>query len=231
MVHRIEEALVLRAIDFGESDRIVHLLTPQSGRINAIAKGAKRSVRRFPGTLDLFNHLRVQIARRRAATLARLEHTPEGGARGEAGPVFEFGRAALEAIESRTPDERLRIFIELRALDALGLRPELRRCTRCGEPVASDPPAGFHVSDGGPVCGRCRAPAEVLLPVHLGTLRALEQGLRFDLDRLDRLTLGREALAQAREILARFQRFHLGIELRSERFLNEILRSPPVRTA
>ena len=261
MAHRIEEALVLRATDFGESDRIVHLLTPESGRIDAIAKGAKRSVRRFPGTLDLFNHLRVQIARRRSATLARLEHStllasfpglrshparfalgcyvvelldrlaPEGGARGEARPIFEFGRAALETVESRTPDERLRIFIELRALDALGLRPELRRCTRCGEPVAGDPPAGFHVSDGGPVCGRCRAPSEVLLPVHLGTLRALEQGLRFDLDRLDRLMLDREALAQARELLGRFQRFHLGIELRSERFLNEILRSPAARPA
>jgi len=67
------EALVLRSVDFGESDRIVHLLVPDSGRLTAIAKGARRSVRRFPGTLDLFNHLRVQVERRRTAGLARLE--------------------------------------------------------------------------------------------------------------------------------------------------------------
>jgi hypothetical protein len=140
MVHRIEEALVLRAIDFGESDRIVHLLTPQSGRINAIAKGAKRSVRRFPGTLDLFNHLRVQIARRRAATLARLEHTalltcfpglrshparfalgcyvvelldrlaPEGSARGEAEPATRSA-SGRSCATARAAASRLRAIL------------------------------------------------------------------------------------------------------------------------
>lgn len=255
------EALVLRAIDFGESDRIVHLLTPDAGRLTAIAKGAKRSLRRFPGTLDLFNRLRVQIARRRATAMARLEHTallasypglrehparfalgcyvielldrhaPEGAPPGESRPLFEFACAALRAVESRTPDERLRIFVELRALDALGFRPELRRCTRCGEDLVGDGAVGFHVSDGGPVCGRCGSRFEELLPVHLGTLRALEQGLRFDLAHLHRLGLGGEALAEARELLRRFQRFHLGIELRSERFLNEILESQRLRSA
>ena len=42
------EALILRAVDFGESDRILHLLVPDMGRLTAIAKGARRSVRRFP---------------------------------------------------------------------------------------------------------------------------------------------------------------------------------------
>ena len=62
MANRTTEALVLRAVAFGESDLIVHLLVPDAGRLTAIAKGARRSVRRFPGTLDLFNHLRVQLA-------------------------------------------------------------------------------------------------------------------------------------------------------------------------
>ena len=38
------EALILRVVDFGESDRIVHLLVPDSGRLPAIAKGARRSL-------------------------------------------------------------------------------------------------------------------------------------------------------------------------------------------
>ncbi|MEE8509120.1 MAG: DNA repair protein RecO, partial [Myxococcota bacterium] len=67
------EALILRSVDFGESDRILHLLVPDAGRLTAIAKGARRSVRRFPGTLDFFNHLRVQIRRRRSGAMALLE--------------------------------------------------------------------------------------------------------------------------------------------------------------
>ena len=68
------EALVLRAVDFGESDRILHLLVPDGGRLTAIAKGARRSVKRFAGGLDLFQQLRVQLDRRRRAGMARLDH-------------------------------------------------------------------------------------------------------------------------------------------------------------
>ena len=67
------EGLLLRMVDFGESDRIVHLLTPESGRLTAMAKGARRSVKRFPGTLDLFNHLRVQLFRSRPGRMEYLQ--------------------------------------------------------------------------------------------------------------------------------------------------------------
>jgi recombinational DNA repair protein (RecF pathway) len=59
--------------------------------------------------------------------------------------------------------------------------------------------------------------------VHPGTLRALDQGLRLPFDRLDRLALGREPAAEARALLSRFLRFHVGLELRSEPFLDATL--------
>jgi DNA repair protein RecO (recombination protein O) len=253
-------AIVLRVVDFGESDRVVHLLSPDLGRTAAIAKGARRSRKRFPGTLDLFNLLRVQIERRPgAAPLARLEQAvlveafaglrsastrfalasylielldrlaPEGGPAADLAALFGFAERALRAIETRRPDRRLRVLLELRALEALGLRPELERCVRCGRTVG-DPPAGaglagFHVAEGGPLCGACgvRLERDALVPVHLGTLRALAGGLRLELERLDRLALGPAALDEAARLIARFQRFHVGLELRSERFLGEIL--------
>ena len=66
-------ALILRSVDFGESDRILHLFVPEVGRLTAIAKGARRSVHRFSGRLDLFNHLRVQVDQRRRTAMARLD--------------------------------------------------------------------------------------------------------------------------------------------------------------
>src|SRR5262249_58683619 len=57
----------------GESDRILHLLVPEHGRVTAVAKGARRSTKRFAGTLDLFNHLRVSLYRRRGSAIGRLE--------------------------------------------------------------------------------------------------------------------------------------------------------------
>jgi DNA repair protein RecO (recombination protein O) len=248
------EALILRAVDFGESDRVLHLLVPDMGRLTAIAKGARRSVRRFPGTLDLFNQLRVQVHRGRSNAMARLEQAslirsfaplrldsarfalgcyllelldrlaPEGGARADTRKLFSFALGALATVADHPVDARLRTLLELRALEALGLCPELRRCVRCGEDVglgAGD--VRFRVADGGPVCARCAPLMEGLLPVQLGTLRSLEQGLHFELDQLHRLALSPQILAEARGLVTRFQRFHVGVELRSERFLDEIL--------
>jgi DNA repair protein RecO (recombination protein O) len=253
------EALVLRVVDFGESDRIVHLLTPDAGRLAAIAKGARRSVRRFPGTLDVFHQLRVQVAeRRRPGSLARLEQArlvgwfpglrsdatrfalgcfvlelldrlaPENAHPQDARRLFRFALEALALVERAPADARLRVLLELVALDALGLRPELEACVRCG----GGPPAGFLVAEGGVVCGTCaQRVTGGLLPVRPGTLRALVGALRLPLARLDRLVLTGPPLAEARELVARLARFHIGLELRSDRFLDEILDRPAVGAA
>lgn len=246
---------MLRAVEFGESDLILHLLTPETARITAIAKHARRSRRRFAGTLDLFNHLRVSAVRRGSGSMARLEQAtlleafdairrdaarfalgcyllelldrlaPEGGARVDARRLFGFALAALRAIDARRPDPRVRVLLELRALDELGLRPELDVCVRCGSEIGGREQVPFHVGEGGPLCPACGGSDAGTIPVHLGTLRALAQGLRFDLERLHRLSLPPAALAEARRLLSRFARFHLGLELQSERFLNEIVPS------
>lgn len=248
------EAILLRAVDFGESDRIAHLLTPEVGRLTVIAKGARRSVRRFPGTLDVFNHLRVAFRPAPRGGMAFLEQAilispflplrvrparyalasyllelldrmaPERGARVDSARLFSFALSALRALEVVEPDRRLRLLFELRALDALGLRPELRQCVRCGrEPGAQ---AGFLVADGGVVCAQHASESEAgVIPVHLGTLRVLQQALEYDWPQLGRLAFGRQALIEAELLMFRFQRFHVGLELRSERFLDETLRA------
>jgi hypothetical protein len=59
--------------------------------------------------------------------------------------------------------------------------------------------------------------------IHLGTLRALERSLELSPDRLARLALGGVALAEARHLVGRFLHFHVGINLRSAPFLEEML--------
>lgn len=250
------EALLLRAVDFGESDRIVHLLTPETGRVAAIAKGARRSTKRFPGTLDFFNQLHVQLERKRGdAQLARLEHArlirtfhglredpgrfalgcyalelldrlaPEGGRRGDLAALYAFALEALGAIDALPPEPRLRVLLELRLLAAVGLRPELARCVRCGRPL-TEQLLQFWIAEGGPLCPACTQPHEEGVPVHLGTLRALEQSLSFPLLRTGRIALGGAALREAQTVLGRFLRFHVGAVLKSESFVSERLTPP-----
>jgi len=247
------EAIVLRAVDFGESDLIAHLLLPEFGRLTVIAKHARKSRKRFPGSLDVFNLVRVRVSLKRPGTLGFLEQAllldpflalreepsryalasylvelmdrmaPEGGSEPDMQRLFDFVRSALASLGQGQPDLCMRLFLELRAFEALGLRPGLQRCVRCGNEL---PPGlvGFHVADGGGICGAHGAEGlSGVLPVHQGTLRALEASLASEIDQLPRLRLEGQALAEAREILFRFHRFHLGFELKSERFLEERL--------
>lgn len=50
-----ERAIVLRTAAVRESDLIVTLLTHSHGKVAAVARGARKSKRRFPGGLDLFD--------------------------------------------------------------------------------------------------------------------------------------------------------------------------------
>src|ERR687895_2717913 len=49
------EAVVLHAFDYLESSRVLRLATREAGVRSAIAKGARRSSRRFGASLDLFS--------------------------------------------------------------------------------------------------------------------------------------------------------------------------------
>lgn len=244
---------MLRVVEFGESDVVAHLLTPHASRLTVIAKGARRSRKRFPGALDLLCHATVQVERRRPQSMARLEQArlidpfaalrvdparfalacyaaelvdrlaPEGSGGREAVRLFDALLGAWRAIGASPPDARLRALLEIRLLAALGLAPELGRCVRCGTPLEAGAALLFHVGEGGALCARCARPGEAAVPVRLGTLRTLAQSLRLDLHQLPRLGLSGAALDEARGLLARFLRFHVGLELRSEPVLERLL--------
>ena len=56
------EVICLRAMDYGETDRIVHLYAAEKGRISAIAKGAKRTNSKLAGACERLNLSEVQLA-------------------------------------------------------------------------------------------------------------------------------------------------------------------------
>lgn len=55
MSHLSLTGIVLRSIEHGEYDKIITFFTLEQGKISFIAKGAKRSVRRFGGSLEIFS--------------------------------------------------------------------------------------------------------------------------------------------------------------------------------
>ena len=100
------EAIVLRLTDYGEADRIVTLFTLEQGKLQGIARGAKRSKKRFAGALEPFAHLRLQLQLGGGlATLASADILSVfPGIRGD---LANIGCAAYacELVERLTPEE------------------------------------------------------------------------------------------------------------------------------
>jgi DNA repair protein RecO (recombination protein O) len=64
---------------YSEADRILHLYTPDRGRVSAIAKGVRRSGSRFGGRLEPFFRLRIELHEGRSELLTVTgAHTVDG---------------------------------------------------------------------------------------------------------------------------------------------------------
>jgi DNA repair protein RecO (recombination protein O) len=201
-VHRelATPALVLRTRPYGESDRIVTLITEEHGKLAGIAKGAKNSRRRFGGTLEPFVLIRAVFRQRSTSELVfllRCELVSSLGAftrdldRFAAGSyVLEltdrmvFGRESgreiyrlaldtLTLLDAGAPvDPVLRAF-ELHLLAASGYAPALDRCRACGRPADGGEARYLTLERGGLVCRRCVRPGEPVRPVAATTAREL----------------------------------------------------------
>lgn len=67
------DAIILYSIDFMESDKIIYALSRDRGVIHAIAKYAKNSRKRFPGTLEPFCEVSMDVFMKKEGDLHRLE--------------------------------------------------------------------------------------------------------------------------------------------------------------
>jgi len=55
------EAIVLRRTNYGEADRIIQILTPDQGKVSAIAKGVRREKSKLAGAVELFARLDMTL--------------------------------------------------------------------------------------------------------------------------------------------------------------------------
>jgi DNA repair protein RecO (recombination protein O) len=232
------EAIVLRLFDYGESDRIVTFSTSEYGKLRGIAKGARRSKKRFANALEPFSRLQILFSRRDPEGLSLIEgaevvsHFPHIRADLEKTlmasylidltdqftpedkkneTLFTLLNAFLGMIESGPVTESLLRFFEIRLLKLAGYDPVLDTYR-------------FHAADGGLHCTSCRPETPEAFPVSLGTIRTLQMGRELESDLLGRLLLSGQAADESRQLLARFIRHILGKELKSVQVLNEIRR-------
>ena len=173
-------AVILRGRTYGEADRILTLFTKERGKLDAIAKGSRRTKSHLAGRLEFGNEVLLGMHRGRnldVVVSADIERAhwqylvaPERYAAANmivelidafcepdlAQPeIYALLTAALGAIgQSEDPLALLPRF-SLRLLDALGLAPPVETCVHCGASFA-DKTAWLDAEQGGFGCEKCR---------------------------------------------------------------------------
>ena len=74
-----DAAVCIRAVDYSETSQIATFFTRATGKISAIAKGAKRPKSAFDGPIEVFSHGRIVFSdssREKLATLTEFEQQP-----------------------------------------------------------------------------------------------------------------------------------------------------------
>ncbi|AAR33908.1 DNA repair protein RecO [Geobacter sulfurreducens] len=235
------EAVVLATMDYRESDRIVTLFTLCHGKVRGLARGARKSMRRFGGALEPFARLSVELVVREGLSslrgvdivtvyprirqdLAAIGHggyavelvdrlLPDGAS---VPRLFRLLVSYLEHLDQGGASPSDRRFFEANLLNILGYRLSLDACAACGVEFPAD--AARRAGAAGTVlctgCGRYGAPlsAETVRLLH----RCLGTG------RFGAIVFPPEPLGEAGPLLDGAIGAHLARPLNSLAFLRQL---------
>jgi DNA repair protein RecO (recombination protein O) len=244
-------AIILDSLDYGESDRILTFYTADFGKLKGIAKGARRSRKRFLNVLEPFSLSHIIFSKKERDTLVLIEscdiinHHPgiredldktllssylveltdkftQEGKKDTA--LFQLLQNFLLMIDTGNHPEEFIRFFEIRLLKLSGYEPVLDHCMQCKEPVSYAVLYRFIPSKGGIKCKTCHQNSFDSFPVSVGTLKSLLLGKEMDIQKINRIGLSDQSAQESRNILSRFIHHLLGKDIKSLQVLNQIRR-------
>ena len=240
---------VLRSLNYGESDLIITFYSHEFGKLKGIAKGAKRSKKRFANVFEPFSLTTIIFTRKSRDMLAFIEscdiidhypairkdlektliasyfidladHFSPEGKKNE--NVFHLLQDFLQMLGTEKTSEAAVRFFEIRLLKLVGFEPELKHCISCKTPVANGSSYFFYANEGGIKCGVCARPQRYEQPISAGTVRTLLLGREMDIDKIKLIALSDSLAMESRSILTGFIAHVLGREVKSLKVMEQV---------
>ena len=242
-------AVILHSLDFAESDKLVTFFTRDFGKLRGIAKGAKRSRKRFGSGLEPLICSAVCFFEKEKASLVRLDHceivdpfphihsdmlrlgyagylaeliSVTAAERERSGEMYALLIGFFELLNQPAfREEFVRIF-ELRLLALAGYQPELRSCVVCRREAKDKHRHWFCQSKGGLICSDCVRDSLDHAHLSWGTIRTLQRAQTIELEKIRRLFFSAQAREESRRILPHFIEYRIEKPLKSLRLLQQL---------
>lgn len=249
------QAIVLRQRKLGEADKIVTLYTSHHGKVDAVAKGVRRTKSRMAGHLEPLTLGSYLLAEGRELDIVTQAETinafpvlrndldrlsrgiyccelvdrlvPE---RSEGNPIFRLLAETLGVIDREAAyDIAVRRF-EMHFLDLLGYRPSMSRCAVCDRPL--EPVMNFWSPAAGGVIGpECADDSLALAPLSVNALKVLRVLQRATFADAVRIKFTGELMREIEASMEAQVHFVLEREVRSARFVETLRRDARIAAA
>ncbi len=252
MANQSTSAILLRRIEFGDYDLIVTLFTQVQGKTSAIAKSAKKSVKRFPGVLEPFSLIDVVLTQGKGKGMPVLKEAaleePYFKIRedilktayasywaeliylwmADGEPHEEIYRLTTHVLSELDRGEicveMLSILFQMRFLSLAGFRPNFDHCHTCktGLDQIQSASVTADLANGGIICPACGGLSGSRQRLSKGTLKQLIWTDNADLDRAARVRFTPTAVVEGLTFLESFVPYHIGKSPKSLKVLRAV---------
>ncbi|HTQ38322.1 MAG TPA: DNA repair protein RecO [Pirellulales bacterium] len=239
-------ALVLKVVEFSETSAVVTAFTREFGKIQALAKGARRPKGPFESSLDLLALCRIVFLRKSSEALdllteAKLERRfrPPGSnlsclyagyyvaellseLTDDYDPhpaLFDLAEQTLLALSRGEAVSNVVLRWELAALNVLGHLPSLETCVECGAAVRGTDRVAFGLLAGGVLCQKCRTGKRQVVTVHGGTVQAMARLADLQTESWKQLELDARTRGELRGLMNNYLAHLLGHRPRMHKYL------------
>jgi len=240
---------VISTHQYGESDLIVSLFSIERGKIKAIAKGAKRSKKRFVNVLEPFSLIKAEIIIPRYGELYLLNDAVliKNSSYIAKDPLnFTYASLALELVELWTKEEdknpdifwlmnwffkilesniedliRLSLFFQIKILILSGYSPNIEKCLKCSSISSRGLPIKAIVLENCKFCNKQEFNHKSY-KLSLGALQTFLKICNWDLKRILRIKMSKEIMFECCLLIIELNRVHLNCVPHSFYVLKEL---------
>jgi len=239
------EVIILRTKDFGESDLIVTVFSSLFGTLRGVAKGARRSSKRFVNSLTTFSLVNLAFSERRSGDLVLLESCDliEGfpairsdynillrasymaeltetlfPSNVQSSEMFQLLKFGLGSLSEKQNIEKTMIMFQARAMKIGGFGINLSRCSLCMRRYEGKGRALFHPPSGSIVCLSCEKESVLNPGMNPKTVQVLEDFQSTDPSLLQNVQCDDDIITELKKVLMMHVEHRLGKRLKSAKY-------------
>ena len=233
--------IVISEQPYGETSKIIKILTRDRGIVGVMAKGARKLKSDFANVsgklnygyfnlyykenklstlisvdiIDSFKNIRKDIEKISYASFL-LELSSQVMSHTQNEHVFDYLLSGLKKINEGFDSVIITNILELKYLDLLGVMPIIDRCSGCGK--TSNIVTLSNIK-GGYVCGNCLTNEKI---VSEKTIKLIRMFYYVDVDKISKLEISELCRNEINEFLDSYYEQYTGLYLKSKKFLKDL---------